>query len=422
MYLYERIFEDLRRAVDEGEIGPGERLPSIREVAERYGCNKLTAQRAFDHLSTSGRIENRVGSGSYARYPQPMDESKGDFSSAVLSESFFPYDEAGSILASLLASERGRVFSAPSPLGEDRLLESLARRFDLPRDTLLVTGGGQQGLDLVRRLFSERGEPLVLVEEPTYPGALSLFRPKASVAFGNEGPDPAAVAAFFGAAGSGARFFYTVPELHNPTGLRHSLERKKEIARLAAFLDFTIIEDDYLSELLPERGQRYADLIPERTIWIKSLSKTMAPGIRIGVLSAPPQFLPRLHRLRMESDPGPSTWLQLFAAGIIDSGLFDRHLDRVRVTSEARRAELLGLLADLPGFLPQQGGQGFNLWVATGESAKGPAAGWAEGWRFGRGTALRHYLRLSLMSVGEAEWPEAKKRLRASLKAAFPQG
>ena len=102
MHLYERIFEDLGRAVDEGDIGPGERLPSIREVAERYDCNKLTAQKAFELLARSGRIENRVGAGSFARAARAPDSGKADFSTARLSESFFPYDEAASVLASLL--------------------------------------------------------------------------------------------------------------------------------------------------------------------------------------------------------------------------------------------------------------------------------------------------------------------------------
>jgi DNA-binding transcriptional MocR family regulator len=420
MYLYERIYEDLRRSVDEGEIGPGERLPSIRDVAERYGCNKLTAQRAFDLLSSSGRIENRVGSGSYARYPQPIDESKGDFSSAFLSEDFFPFDEAGEILASLLARERGRVFSAPSLHGEVSLLTALSRRFALLPESLLVTGGGQQGLDLVRRLFSERGEPAVLVEEPTYPGALSLFRPRMSLPFGEDGPDPDHLAAWFGTVGSAPKFFYTVPELHNPTGLRHSLERKKEIARIASFLDITIVEDDYLSELLPERGPRYVDLIPERTIWIKSLSKTSAPGIRIGILAAPAPLLSRLVRLRAESDPGPATWLQLFAAGILDSGLYDRHLGRIRGIADRRRVELLELLALHRSLIPTLGGAGFNLWVRAKERPPGISDSWAEGYRFGRSPATRSAFRLSFMGTGEAAWADALSRLSAALDRAFP--
>lgn len=422
MHLYERIYEDLRRAIDEGDVGPGERLPSIREVAERYECNKLTAQKAFELLVRSGRAENRVGSGSFARQAPLPDSGKADFSTARLSESFFPYEEAGAVLAGLLASEKGRLFSAPEPRGEPRLLEALARRFGLPAESLLVTGGGQQGLDLVRRLFAGRG--WAVVEEPSYPGALAAFKPRQALAFGPEGPDPEALAAAFEGAPAAGRFFYTVPQLHNPTGLRHSLAVRAGVVRAARELDFLIVEDDYLSEFLPRPLPRYVDLAPERTIWIKSLSKTLAPGIRIGALAAPPARLPALLRLRDESDPGPSTWLQLFAAGILESGLYEAHLERVGRIAATRRSELLELLGTLPSLRAAGGGEGYNLWVEAEAppaperlSPGGPP--WAEGWRFGRGEGLRRCFRLSLMGMGEESWVRDKESLRRSLEAAF---
>ncbi|HUX37204.1 MAG TPA: PLP-dependent aminotransferase family protein [Rectinemataceae bacterium] len=422
MHLYERIFEDLRRAVDEGDIGPGERLPSIREVAERYDCNKLTAGRAFELLVRSGRVENRVGSGTFARAAPAPDSGRADFSTARLSESFFPYEEAGAILAGLLASERGRVFSAPEARGEPRLIEALARRFGLPGASILVTGGGQQGLDLVRRLFAGRSGAFALVEEPSYPGALSAFKPRKALPFGSEGPDPGAIVASFAEAPPASRFFYTVPQIHNPTGYRHSLEVKQAIARAAADADFTIVEDDYLSELLPEGLPRYVDLVPERTIWIKSLSKTLAPGIRIGALAAPPSRLEALLRLREEGEQGPSTWLQLFAAGILESGLYDRHLERVGAVTARRRAEVLGLVAGLPGLSIAGGGEGYNLWLEASSHRAAGGSAWAEGWRFGRSEATRRCLRLSVMGMGEEDWAEAKESLRRRLEAGFGLG
>jgi DNA-binding transcriptional MocR family regulator len=239
--------------------------------------------------------------------------------------------------------------------------------------------------------------------------------------FGDSGPDPDQLSAWFGTVGSGSRFFYTVPALHNPTGLRHSLERKKEIARIASFLDVTIVEDDYLSELLPERGTRYIDLVPERTIWIKSLSKTTAPGIRIGILAAPAPLLSSLLRLRAESDPGPATWLQLFAAGILDSGLYDRHIEEIRGLALRRRAELLELLSPHHSLSPTLGGEGFNLWVRAKSRSQAPSASWAEGYRFGRSPATRLAFRLSFMGIGEAEWLGAKKRLSEALYKSYPE-
>ncbi|HRY71658.1 MAG TPA: PLP-dependent aminotransferase family protein [Spirochaetia bacterium] len=420
MHLYERIVEDFRRSIEEGEIRPGERLPSIREAAERYGCNKLTAQRAFDLLAEGGFVENRPGSGSYVRFPSPPEERPGDFSAARLSEDFFPYEEAGRLFGEVLAVERGKVFSASGPRGEPRLVEALARRYALPPDSLLLISGGQQGLDLCRRLFSAKEAPEVLVEEPTYPGAISLFRPRASLPFGDEGPDPEAFERHWAERkGGGTALYYAVPDLHNPTGLRYSLERKRAIAEAARRREVFIIEDDYISELEPSGLSRFVDLVPERTVWIKSLSKAAAPGLRIGLVAAPPRLLEELLRLRAETDTGPAAWLQLFAERLLASGLLDRHQAACADIARRRRAELLRLLSRFPGLSVPAASRGYNLWVSAPREARLAQAPWAEGARFGLSGSCRSRFRLSLMSVGEAEWPQALARLERALAAAF---
>lgn len=431
MHLYERIFEDLKRSIAEGEIRPGERLPSIREVAQRYGCNKITALKAFDLLSAGGLVENHVGSGSFVCYPTAPTEAEGDFSAARLSEDFFPYEEAGAILADILAKARGRVFSASPTRGEEGLLSALARRFSLPEASLLVTSGGLQGLDLCRRLFSGRlgpggrDEPRILVEEPCFPSALTLFRPQASLPLGPEGPDPAALASFFApgqAKGGQSSVFYAVPDVHNPTGLRYSEAAKREIARLARELEVWIVEDDYLSELEPSGIPRFIDLVPERTIWIKSLSKTTAPGIRLGALCAPPSLRPRLEALKAEVDTGPAAWLQLFVEGLIASGILDRELEAAATIMKARRKELGTLLSAYPSLSFDASSAGYNLWVASGLPASLASPPWAEGRRFGYSPDLRRHFRLSFMSLGREEWPRALLRLDLALGRAFGKG
>lgn len=427
MHLYERIYEDLRLSIEEGEARPGERLPSIRELAARYGCNKLTVQKSYELLEESGLVENLVGSGSFVAYPRPPEERAGDFSAARLSEDFFPYEEAGRLLASILAEERGKVFSASAGRGEASLLSALSRRFSLPAEGLTVLGGGQQGLDLCRRLFGSsgragQGKLAFLVEEPSYPAVISLFKPGASIPLGPEGPDPEAFGAFFSARREAAtRVFYAMPDIHNPTGIRYSEERKRAIAALARELDVFVIEDDYLSELEPSpssgRAPRFVDLLPERTLWIKSLSKTTAPGIRIGVLSSPPALRPRLDAIRAEVDPEPATWLQLFAARLLDSELFDRHLSDCAGIAARRRLELSALIARFPWLSYEGGSLGFNLWLKSSLPLDLPSPPWAPGRGFGLGASLKNHLRLSFMAMGEAEWPGALSRLERALLA-----
>ncbi len=431
MHVYERIVEDLKRMIDEGEVRPGERLPSIREVAERYACNKLTAQKAFDLLAAAGFVDNRQGSGSYVRFPAPPEERAGDFSAARVSEEFFPYEEAGALFAEVLAVERERVFSASDARGEPRLLKTLARRFALAPESLLLISGGQQGLDLCRRLFSGgerrgafrpsgRGAPETLVEEPTYPGALSMFRPRASIPFGEEGPDPEAFDRFWAEQGGGGpALYYTVPDIHNPTGLCYSAERKRAIAEIVRRRELVVIEDDYLSELEPSNVPRFVDLVPERTIWIKSLAKSSAPGLRIGLIAAPPHFLAALARLRAETDPGPAAWLQFFVERLVASGLLDRHEQACVKIATRRRDELLRLLSSFPALSVPAASRGYNLWVRAPAEPRLERAPWAEGSRFGLAAETRAHFRLSFMSVGEAEWPAALARLERALYATF---
>jgi len=427
MHLYERIFEDLKRSIDEGELRPSERLPSIREVAQRYGCNKITAQRAFDLLEEAGVVENLVGAGSFVTFPKPLPEKTGDFSAARLSEDFFPYEEASGLLAGVLAREKGKVFSASPARGEPSLIAALARRFALDEDSIVVTGGGLQGLDLCRRLFAGRGkagreEAEVLVEEPCFPAALGLFRPTSFLPLGPGGPDPEAFEAFClkpTAAPSATRVFYAVPDIHNPTGLRYSEETKRAIARMAREREVWIVEDDYLSELEPSGIPRFVDLVPERTIWIKSLSKTTAPGIRIGVISAPPALVSRVEVLKAEVDTGPAAWLQFFAEGLLSSGLIDGEMARTASVISRRRAELAALIAAFPGLSFDPATAGYNLWVASDREPRLESPPWAEGKRFGFSPGLRRHFRLSFMAVGEADWKPALRRLGLAFGSAF---
>lgn len=417
MHLYERIYLDLRRLVEEGEVRPGERLPSIREAARKYGCNKLTAQKAYDLLSAAGLAENRVGAGSFARAPGAGQIREGELAVSALSEEFFPYEEAGDLLAEALKSERGRVFSAPPVRGVPGLRESLAGLYRLPEESLLVLSGAQQGLELCRRLFGDRARPVVLAEEPTYPAALALFRPSGHLPLGAEGPDPEEFERFWRDPGPGPRIFYTVPDLHNPTGLRYSRERKRALADIARRRDVWILEDDYLSETDPSSTPRFADLVPERTIWIKSLSKTTAPGIRVGLLSAPDSILSRLENLKAESDPGPATWLQLFLDRFYRSGLYDRHLAACASAASVRRAELDTLLSRFPGLSRNPDSAGWNLWVTADRESSLASPPWAEGRHFGFSPETRRSFRISFLSVGPAAWSGVLKRLEIALAA-----
>ena len=181
--------------------------------------------------------------------------------------------------------------------GDPQLRARIAARLSVrglqtAAEDVLVTSGSQQALALVAAVMLEPGDP-VLVEEPSYLAALQAFRMAGAdvvpVPCDDDGVDPEAVAAL--AARHGARLLYTVPTFHNPTGRTLPLERREALVELAARTDLMIIEDDPYGELR-YRGEPVPALasLPgaeARVLAVSTLSKVVAPGLRIGWLRAP---------------------------------------------------------------------------------------------------------------------------------------
>ena len=228
--------------------------------------------------------------------------------------------------------------------------------------------------------------------------------------------------------GSGPRVFYTMPDVHNPTGFRYSHETKTRIAQLARQFDVWIIEDDHLSELEPSGMPRFVDLVPERTFWIKSLSKTTAPGIRVCAIAVPEHLSARYAALRVESDPGPAMWIQLFIGRLISSGAFERHLENIQRVMQSRRENLRKLFSQFPCIVDAGGSAGYTFWL-TGKpgcrimdrhSGQPARTMWTEGSRFGSSPATRKSIRIAFMGIPESEWHSALRRLTVDLAVAFP--
>lgn len=263
MALYKQIADNIKADINRGVFKPGDKIPSIRDVATEFGCSKLTVQKAFERLKSRGWIEKIVGSGSYVRFPERINRTGDifDFKTAYLSESFFPYLQAQEIFSNLFDEQKAGVFSTPPVEGDPELIATLGEFYRVPTRRMLIISGAQQGLDLTAKVFSTGISENILFEDPTYPGAISLFKAKHFVPLEDDGPDIAALDALLP---SQIRLFYTMPTVHNPTGISYSLDKKEQIVRRARQHPFYIIEDDYLSEYHESPAPRFVDLFPKR--------------------------------------------------------------------------------------------------------------------------------------------------------------
>ncbi|HET8748727.1 MAG TPA: PLP-dependent aminotransferase family protein [Ramlibacter sp.] len=211
---------------------------------------------------------------------------------------------------------------------------------------VLITTGSQQGLDLVAKVLVDHGSR-VLVETPTYLGALQAFAPMepevTGVASDAEGVDLADLAR----RRAGARFLYVLSNFQNPTGRTMSEARRQALVQTARELALPLVEDNPYGELWfdapppPPLAARY----PEGTIYLGSFSKVLSPGLRLGYMVAPPEILPKLLQAKQAADLHSPSFNQRLVAEVLRDGFLERHVPTIRALYKAQRDAMLEALA-----------------------------------------------------------------------------
>jgi len=210
---------------------------------------------------------------------------------------------------------------------------------------VLITTGSQQGLDLIAKVLIDAGSR-ILVETPTYLGALQAFAPMepdvVDIGGDAEGPDVDDLAAQAG----NARLAYLLPNFQNPTGRTMSEARRVALSRRAAELGLPLIEDNPYGELWfdapppPSLTSRN----PEGCVYLGSFSKVLAPGLRLGYLVAPPALYPKLLQAKQAADLHSPGFNQRMTAEVIKDGFLDRHVPTIRALYKAQRDAMLAAL------------------------------------------------------------------------------
>ena len=198
-------------------------------------------------------------------------------------------------------------------------------------EQILMTSGSQQALDLIGKVLIDEGSR-VLVETPSYLGALqafSVYRPEfASVDTDDDGLVPASIAAV----ADGARLLYALPNFQNPTGRSLSIARRLELVETCARLGLPLIEDDPYGAL-SYKGAPYPKMLsmnPDGVIYMGSFSKVLTPGIRLGYVCAPLPLARRLELAKQAADLHTSTLTQMVVHDVVKDGFLDQHIPTIR--------------------------------------------------------------------------------------------
>lgn len=234
---------------------------------------------------------------------------------------------------------------------------------------VLITNGSQQVLDLAGKLFLNPGD-VVLTENPTYLAAIQAFQTFEArfvpVPTDGDGLVPEALPDLIRQ--HRPKFLYTIPNFQNPTGITLSAARRERLAKLAAEHNLTIVEDDPYGKL----RYRGADVPPVkhwdeagRVLYASTFSKTIAPGLRIGWLVAPPEIFNRLLILKQASDLHTSSFDQLVAHAYLTQSDPVAHVEKIRRAYGERFEVLDGALraAMPPGFSWTKPEGGMFLWI-----------------------------------------------------------
>lgn len=458
--VYRQIYERLREGILAGALPEGTRLPPERSLAERLEVNRSTVVHAYRDLAADGLIEQRVGSGS--RVAALDAGGRPDRATGVPWWVTLPPWRVGefpAVLGELAAAGHGDLIAfvqgvppaEPSPLddltrsfaraggdvnlvltygdseGYGPLRDAIAARMRArgctvdQRDVLVLTGS-TQGITLVAQSLAEPGDEIV-VEAPTYPGALQIFQIAGlraiPVPVDDDGMRTDHVEAILRT--RRPRFIYTMPSLHNPTGVTMSAERRDRLVALAKRHGVPVVEDDPYGELAATATAPLLARDADYVIYLSSFSKTIAPSLRLGWLVAPRTIYERLLLRKQSIDMASSMYIQ---AGVCDylARAYDTHLTALRAELVQRRAiAFAAIAAHWPASLrAAAGGDGYYLWATAPRDMRARAllanaerrgASFLFGEAFFAQSGGDHNFRLALTPVARAAIAEGIRRI-----------
>jgi 2-aminoadipate transaminase len=305
----------------------------------------------------------------------------------------FPWPDFTAITRDLLTGADGSTLQYGPTRGYKPLLEAItgimaARGAQTSIERLLVTTGSQQGLDLVARVLLDPGDVL-LVELPTYTGAITAFRNVQASMIGvrqeDDGVDLDALDETCGrllADGRRVRALYVVPNFQNPTGLLIGLEKRRRLLAWAERRNVLLIEDDPYRELYFEDSATEADVRPiraddaeGRVIYLSSFSKTLAPGFRVAWIDAPAPLSAKLEMAKQAEDLCTGALDQRVVYECCRRGILQRQIPLLRRHYQAKRDVMVeALTREFGGDVrwPAPRG-GFFLWVTLPAQIDGEA-------------------------------------------------
>ncbi len=371
--LYGHLVSLLESAISRGDLPSGARVPPERELALRLRISRTTVVSAYRELESRGLLRGYVGRGTFVcAAPDPTGAPfawRGKIAAAALRSSdsilrdtirhssdarvlslaagepaidCFPTAAFQQAIDHVLRREAMAVWRHGPTEGQPALREAIAERFGVPAESVLILAGAQQGLDLLARCLVDPGDA-VIIDRPGYLGAIQSFRAAGAKLIGWDVARADMDELEDVLVRYRPKLIYTNPTFQNPTGVTMPIRARRELLNLAERYRVPIVEDATYGELYftekPPPSLRELDA-QNIVIYLNSFSKVLAPGLRLGWLSAAPSIVDQIAIIKQRLDPHTQNLGQFVMARLIRDGNFDTHLRTLRA-EHARRATVM---------------------------------------------------------------------------------
>src|SRR5919199_1055258 len=389
--LYRQLYNSLRKAILTGQLAPGARLQSSREISHELGVSRNTVVNAFEQLLAEGYLEGQVGSGTYVSRALPEEllsvkamtrsparalgkgptlskrgqtfaalvesvprssERVRAFQSGVPALDSFPFEAWSKIAARHWRRPANNLLGYGEPQGHAPLRRAIASYLGVARavrstpEQIIIVDGAQMAFDLIARVLLDSGD-IAWMEEPGYLGARAALTASGArlvyVPVDSEGLDVAAGARL----DPGARLIYVTPSHQFPLGMTMSLPRRLALLEWAGRAGAWVMEDDFDSEYRYE-GRPIASLQglddDGRVVYIGTFSKFLFPSLRLGYIVAPPVLVDAFLAARAMAGRHSPSVEQAILTDFIEEGHFGRHIRRMRTLYAERQAFLIEAL------------------------------------------------------------------------------
>lgn len=369
--IYRSLVDLVEAGIVRRALPAGFRLPPERDLAAAARVSRATVVAAYRELESRGLVRAFVGRGTFVcARPDPGSAPfswRGKVSAAALESvdstvrdlvahaadpavvSFaagqpaldcFPVDALRAAIDRVLTRETRSALQLGATEGQPRFRAAIAERFGGAAENVLVLAGAQQGLDLLARCLVDRGDTVV-VDRPGYLGAIGSFRAAGARVVGWDIRRADLDELEELVVRYRPKLLYLNPTYQNPTGTTLPIRARRELIELAERYRLPIIEDDTYRELTlaaePPPSLYALDEVNAVVIRLSSFSKMLAPGLRLGWISAVPAIVEQLTLLKQRLDPHTQNLAQLAVADLLEGGVFDRHLAVLRGEHRRRR-------------------------------------------------------------------------------------